>query len=345
MRTPLHVSCLGLVCPVGLTPASAAAAMRAGISRFTELPYADPTGEPIAGAVVPSLPAELRGRNRVIELLARAFLSALASLPRGLSPAELPIFLCVREPALPDHQLVGVLSEVSARLAVPLRCKDAVYLPDGPVGVLAALAQARSLIREPAQACLVAAVDSLVDARTLSRLDRNKRLKTSVQSDGIIPGEAAGVALVSKRAMTVTTLVVLGLGFAVETATLLNDEPLLGKGMTAAVRGALEEAGVAMHEVDLRVSDVAGESYAFEELVLAQARVARQTRSSQPLWHPGDMIGDCGAANGLIQLAWLEQAFARGYAPGPIGLIHTSATAGGRAAAVVGGMTREVSGG
>ncbi len=340
MTTPLHVTSLGLVCPVGLTPASAAAAMRAGVSRFTELPHADQTGEAILGAVVPGLSPDLRGRRRLVELLAQAFQYSLASLPRDLSATDLPIILCVREPALPANQIDGVLAEASARLAVPLRCTDAVCLPAGPVGVFEAFIHARALVRETTQACLVAAVDSLVDARTLSWLDRKRRLKTALQSDGLIPGEAAGVALVSDRALTGSALVVRGLGFAVETATALNHEPLLGKGMTVAVRGALDEAGVAMHEVDFRLSDVAGESYAFEELVLAQARVARQTRSSQPLWHPADMVGDCGAASGLVQLSWVEQAFARGYAPGPISLLHASAAAGGRAAAVVGGMKR-----
>jgi 3-oxoacyl-[acyl-carrier-protein] synthase-1 len=126
------------------------------------------------------------------------------------------------------------------------------------------------------------------------------------------------------------------LGFATEAATVLNEEPLLGKGMAAAVQDALREARLAMHEVDFRLSDVAGESYAFEELALAQSRLMRQTRETQDLWHPADSVGDCGAVAGLIQFAWAEQAFLRGYAPGPVAALHASSAFGGRAAAVVG---------
>ncbi len=46
----------------------------------------------------------------------------------------------------------------------------------------------------------------------------------------------------------------------------------------AALRAALAEARAGMHDVAFRLSDVAGELYAFEELVLAQIRNMRQTR-------------------------------------------------------------------
>lgn len=101
------------------------------------------------------------------------------------------------------------------------------------------------------------------------------------------------------------------------------------------LREALQEAGLAMHDVDFRLGDVAGESYAFEELALAQARLMRKVRPGQPLWHAADCIGDCGAAAGLIQFAWAGQAFHRGYAPGPVAALQAASPFGLRAAAVV----------
>lgn len=338
MAEPLYITCLGLVCPVGLTPASAAAAMRAGISAFIDLPYVDSEGEPIVGATVPGLPDELRGSARLVELLVRAFEGVEAHLPQDLTSMHLPLILCTCEPERPSVQLKSIVGEVEARLRLAFRRDDSAHVARGPVAAFEALAHARCILSEGrTKACLIAAVDTLLDARTLHWLDQVKRLKTSAQSDGVIPGEAASVALVTPRAVTPSCLAVRGLGFAVETATVLNEEPLLGKGMAAAVKGALAEAELAMYEVDFRLSDVAGESYAFEELVLAQSRLIRQARESQDLWHPASSIGDCGAAAGLIQLAWAEQAFARAYAPGPVALAHGSAAAGARAAAVVTG--------
>lgn len=332
---PVRVACLGLACPVGLTPESAAAAMRAGVARFTDLPYLDRTGEPVVGAVVPGLASELRAKARMAELIVRAFHTVGGRLPRPLVARELPLLLCLREPERPGVALTGLVDEICARLDLLPRNVRQVAL--GPVAAFTAMAHAREELADGRiPACLIAAVDTSIAPRTLQWLARAKRLRSDAQSDGIVPGEAACVALVSRRAWTPSSLSIRGLGFAVETATVLDDEPLLGKGMTAAVRAALDAAGVPMHAVDFRLSDVAGESYAFEELVLAQTRLARQTRASQDLWHPAEFIGDCGAVAGLIQLAWAEQAFARGYAPGPVALLHGSAPAGARAAAVVG---------
>jgi 3-oxoacyl-[acyl-carrier-protein] synthase-1 len=332
----LYLSCLSLVCPVGFTPESAAAAMRAGIAGLTDLPYSDNAGDPIVGAIVPGLSKELHGTARLVELLALAFEYVEPRLPSGLAWLELPLFLCTREPERAGAKINRIVAEVEARQRIKIRRDGSRHIASGPVGAFEAVAQARILLAEDQeQACLIAAVDTLVDARALHWLDRAQRLKTEAQSDGVIPGEAACVMLVSRQPITPSRLIIKGLGFAVETATVVNDAPLLGNGMAAAVKDALSDAGLAMHEVDFRLSDVAGESYAFEELALAQARVMRQTRESQDLWHPAETVGDCGAASGLVQFAWAEQAFARGYAPGSKALLHGSAATGARAAAVV----------
>jgi 3-oxoacyl-[acyl-carrier-protein] synthase I len=336
VASTLYVSCLGLVCAVGLTPESASAAMRSGIAGFSDLPYVDNNGAPVVGAIVPALPNDLRGRERLIELFKLCVEGFDQRLPSDIDRQYLPLLVCTREPDLPGPHAASIVVEVEARLGFRFCRERSGHVPRGAVAGFEALRQARHILAESdSTACLVIAVDSLVDARALQRLDRTMRLKTPVRSDGIIPGEAACLMLVAVRPLTPWPVTLGGLGFAAEHATVLSDEPLFGKGMTAAVREALSEAGLSLHEIDFRLSDVAGESYAFEELVLAQSRLMRQTRQSQDLWHPAAFIGDCGAAAGLIQLAWAEQAFAKGYAPGPIALAHGATAAGDRAAAVI----------
>jgi 3-oxoacyl-[acyl-carrier-protein] synthase I len=336
MVGPLYISCLGLICPVGLTPESAAAAMRAGISPFSELPYPDNDVEPVIGAITPSVPDDLRGRDRLTELLKRCFERFELRLPRDLEPGRLPLLLCTREPDRPGPRVTNIVSEIETRLGFVCRRDLSGHFARGSVAAFAALRQARHILSgSHAQGCLIAAVDSLIDAQVLHWLHQAKRLKTPSQSDGVIPGEAACLLLVTTSPLTQSHLKLRGLGFAIETATVLNEEPLLGKGMTAAIREALGEADLSMHDVDFRLSDVAGESYAFEELVLAQSRLMRQTREAQDLWHPAAFIGDCGAASGLVQLAWAEQAFTRAYAPGPMALAHSATATGDRAAALV----------
>ena len=65
----VFVSCASLVCPVGYSAASAAAALRAGVATFAETGYRDVQGEPIVGATVPALDPELRGQARLLALI------------------------------------------------------------------------------------------------------------------------------------------------------------------------------------------------------------------------------------------------------------------------------------
>jgi 3-oxoacyl-[acyl-carrier-protein] synthase-1 len=337
MPQPLRATCLGLVCPVGLTAASACAAIRAGLDGFGEVGYLDDSGDAVMGAVVPVLEDDLRGRARLATLLALAMEDALARLPRDLHLGEVPLLLCVREPERPGPRIKGLVVEVERRLSVRFRRDQSATVAQGHVSAFGALAIARDLLSDGrADSVLIAAADSFIDARTLLWLHRHRRLKTVANSDGVIPGEAAGVILVSTGQVTPGGGVrILGLGFGHESATVHNEEPLLGLGMAEAVRAALQEAGAAMHDIDLRLSDVAGESYGFEELSLAQSRLMRQRREEQPLWHSAGALGDCGAAAGIAQIAWFEEATQRGYAPGRLSLGQTSALAGPRAAAVM----------
>jgi 3-oxoacyl-[acyl-carrier-protein] synthase-1 len=338
MAEVLHFTCLSLNCAVGLTPQSAAAAMRAAISGLTEVACLDNSGEPIVGGAVPDLPGHLRGRERVIELLVRAFEPVAACLPPTLKVDHLPIVICIGEPKRPGAGIGGIVAAVEARLRLKFRRENSAHIARGPVSAFDGLHYARKILSDGrAEACLIAAADTLLDARTLLWLDNAKRLKRPGVPDGLIPGESASVALVTSRAMTPTSIAVRGLGFAEESATVVNDDPLLGLGMARAAKSALDEAEIAMHEVAFRLSDVAGEAYGFEELALAQSRLMLQTRRCQDLWCPAGFIGDCGAAAGIVQLAWAEQSYARGYSPGTVALAHGSAVGGARAAAVVTG--------
>jgi 3-oxoacyl-[acyl-carrier-protein] synthase-1 len=332
----LYLSCASLVCPVGYSAASAAAAMRAGISVFSDLDYRDAEGEAIVGAAVEALSPDLRGRDRMIALGQLALDNIEEALVQRLRWDRMPLILCSRESERPGARLAGLITKLRFPSEVATASRRTAHVAGGAASAVQAISMARSLLAEPGtDACLILGVDSLIDARVLSWLDRSHRLKTSARTDGLIPGEAACLLVVSREPIAEVPVCVHGIGIAIEAATVFNEEPFRAEGMKTALQGALQETGIAMHDVDFRLSDVAGESYAFEELVLAQARVMRKVRSSQPLWHPADSVGDCGAAAGLIQFAWAAQAFHRRYAPGPVAALHASSPFGLRAAAIV----------
>jgi 3-oxoacyl-[acyl-carrier-protein] synthase I len=121
----------------------------------------------------------------------------------------------------------------------------------------------------------------------------------------------------------------------VESVAVLSSDPFLGLGLASAAQTALTEAGLAMHEISLRISDVSGEQYAFKEQGLAVARLLKVPVESIPIWHWADCIGDVGAAAAVAQLVLYFCARMRGYGPEGHALCFASAVLGGRAAAVL----------
>jgi 3-oxoacyl-[acyl-carrier-protein] synthase I len=333
----------GLVCAVGLNAAAACAAMRAGIAGFTELPYRDNSGEPIIGAAVPGLAPDLKREERLLVLLERALQDSLQSAA-FVRTDTVPLLVGLAEEGRPGGG-GGMAGDLIARMQKRLNRRfhpaHSRCLARGHTAGFELLRVARELLQDPEiPACVVAGVDSYINASSLAWLDQHGRLKTVENSDGVIPGEGAGAMVVQRVAKGKTpenAAELIGLGFGFEEAGILNDQPLLGIGLATAAKAALSEAKIEMHEVDFRLSDVTGESYGFKEQALALGRVMRQRREELPLWHAADSIGDTGAAAAVSHLSMAVMAWQKKYAPRTVAACYGSAVPGERAVAVLRG--------
>jgi 3-oxoacyl-[acyl-carrier-protein] synthase-1 len=335
----MFITGTGMVCPVGLSAASACAAKRAGISALADLPYYDNAGEPIVGGTVPGLDWTLPRASRLLKLLTKGLTDLLNGQP-DVRWAQVPLLVCLAEQGRPGggaNLAPSIVERVEEELHVQFHPKNSRAFPSGHTAGFEALREARDLLQHGrVPACLVCGVDSFVEENTLLWLESNFRLKTRANRDGAIPGEAAASALLQTRPLTGTTTEIVGLGFGKEKAHILSEKPLLGLGLTEAVRTALAEASLGMHEIDCRLSDVTGELYGFKELLLVDGRLMRVVRKrEQPLWHWAEAIGDCGAAAGVAHLVLAHEAFRKGYAPGERIICMASAIPGDRAAAVL----------
>lgn len=335
----MYITATGMVCAVGLNAASACAAMRAGIANFVELPYHDNQGQPIVGAPVPGLSFDLKRADRLVELLSRAIADCLKDQTKN-SFDRVPLLVGLAEPERPGGGAglaPTIIAEVQEKTGKRYHPTKSRVFASGHTAGFEALREARHLIQlGHATACIVCGVDSFLNATTLLWLDHHDRLKTPANRDGVIPGEGASAVLVQLNPLASARTEMSGLGFGREAATILSEEPLLGLGLTDAARAALGEAGLGLHEMDVRLSDVTGELYGFKELPLVEARLMRVIRKqAQPLWHWSETIGDSGAAAGIAQLILMDHAFQKGYAPGQKAICLSSAVPGDRAVAIL----------
>jgi 3-oxoacyl-[acyl-carrier-protein] synthase-1 len=256
-----------------------------------------------------------------------------------ISPDEwgrIPLFLCIAERERPgrlesiDEVLFG---EIQRKLGCGFSELSRIF-PLGRVGAPTALLLARQLLRDDkAPFVLIVATDSLLNWQTLSAYERNDRLLTKANSNGVMPGEGAGALLVG-HVVAGEALICTGLGFSTEAAAIGLEQPLRGAGLEQAVNAALSDAGCRMEHLNFRISDLSGEQYYFKEVALATARIQRARKDDFDIWHPAESIGETGAVIGIATIAVALDACRKSYAPGPRLLCIAAADNGDRAATI-----------
>jgi 3-oxoacyl-[acyl-carrier-protein] synthase I len=332
---PLAVLRTGLVTAVGLSSPAACAAIRARVTQTQQTRFIDQSGEWINASSVP-LEEPWRGGHKLAAMASMAITECLSDTPRQ-DWSSIPLWLCVaeksrpgRDPRVDDQLYLDIVQQLGARFA-----QDSAIVPHGRASVGTALFQARKLVYERHKPLvLIVGVDSVLNWSTLSAYERADRVLTSRNSNGFIPGEAAGAILVGRPSGR-SELLCTGLGFGMEPATIDSQEPLRADGLVKAIEGALAEAGCGMHDIDWRICDVSGEQYYFKEAALALTRLLRERKESLDIWHAAECTGETGAAAGVIAVAVADAAGRKAYAPGPAALFHASNDSGERVAAVL----------
>ncbi|MEO6562645.1 MAG: hypothetical protein ABIN99_06305 [Nitrosospira sp.] len=329
---PIAIKKTGLMTSVGADAPSSCAAFRSKLTNPSPTRFMDSTGEWILAHQV-HLEQSGRGLSKLARMGAIVICEAMADV-RRTDWTNIPLFLCVAEQERPGRfeGLDDKLSDQIQELVGVRFASQSTVVPQGRVGVAVALRQARALIQANAvQHVLITAVDSLLSWPTLTHYDRLQRLLTQENSNGFMPGEGAGALLVGSPTGQ-TELICTGVGFAQELAHIDSEEPLRAEGLSVAIRMALTEAGMAMHNFDYRITDLSGEQYYFKESSLALSRMLHQPKDEFDLWHPAECTGEVGALAGASIIALADAASRKRYGKGPNILAHISNDAGQRAA-------------
>lgn len=331
---PLSILASGMVSGVGLNAAASCAAIRVGISGAKETGFMY-DGAWLVGCQVP-LDGVEQGPRKLMAMASRAVRECLGDYPHAV-PERIVCIVCLAESGRPGISMVGTawIDELECDLGCKFHSSSRV-VTEGRVGAAKALAMAGDLLNERGVThCLIVGVDSLFNGRTLDAYFEQERLLTRTNSDGFIPGEAAGAVLLGVASAD-RELRCLGVGIAKEPSHVMADDPpLRGEGLASAVKSALEQCGKSFAQIDCRITGDNGEQYGFKEGALAMARVVRPVKVEFDIWHPAECVGEVGAATLPVILTVALAACRKGYARGSGILCHVGNDDGLRAAVVL----------
>lgn len=343
-NAPAYVVGLGAATCVGRDAWSSAAAVRAGISGFTQHPYmVDSAGERMNVALVPWLDIGICGVERLQSLCFAAIdqaLQALTGRASGLRTA-LALALPAPRPGLDAEIPGGLMGAVKKRYQGIFQAIAA--FPNGhAAGLLALDAAQRRLAQGAMDACVVAGVDSYMEPETLEWLERCDQLHSAGPLNnawGFVPGEgAAALVLVRTELMEqfrdILLAQVLGVGSAMEAHRIKTATVCIGEGLTTAFRAALQSLSPGETISDV-YCDMNGEPYRADEYGFTCLRTKEYFQSASEFIAPADCCGDVCAAGAPLQIALAAIAGSKGYANGTTSLIWASSEGGERGAAVM----------
>lgn len=340
---PVYVVNFGASTPVGRDAWSTAAAVRAGISGFVEHPFIiDAVGEPIRMALAPWLDPNFAAPDRFEALLVPAIRAALDAI---VADERISVALALGLPSPRPGLAPGLEGLIRAAVVrdFPETFTAVATFPQGHAAGLIALDVAcASIAQGRFDACVVAGVDSYLDASTLEWLEQSDQLHGAGALNnawGFVPGEGAGAVLVCgaaalERLRLQPLAAVRGVGQAVESNRIRTETVCIGEGLTAAFRQGLMTLADGERISDV-FCDMNGEPYRADEFGFAALRTSERFVSASDFVAPADCWGDVGAASGPLCVTLAAIAGVKAYAKGRHALVWASSESGERAAAVI----------
>lgn len=336
------VSC-GARTPVGLRAWTAAAAVRAGISRLGFHPYLlDRYGDPMRVAMDGKMDPELEGEARMRVLGESALREACEGVEGELGRAAVFVGMPEPRPGWRAEAAEGFVRGLVAGVAPRVDEGRVQALPEGHASGILAMARASEALRvEECELAIVGGVDSYLHVDTLEWLDGRGRLHNDRDSrSSFVPGEAAGFCVLASaswcRARQVKPLArIVGVGLAREPSRVGTGMICVGEGLSRAVRDATRGLRLPEQKIGDTYCDLNGERHRSEEFAFAALRNPAPCVDVNRFTAPADSWGDVGAASGPLFAVLAAASGMRGYASTPYALVHAGSYAGLRGAAAL----------
>jgi 3-oxoacyl-[acyl-carrier-protein] synthase-1 len=334
---------------VGHDAVTSCAAIRAGITRPSELPDPDflddelepvsITGHPIAGytdgfyllarwlRIASGCLLDLVLNARLPDRFETSFwqrsgvIAVTPIIDRRFEAPEPP-----PDSAVKEHYLSRLLQLVD--LPVPGNNLDVVCR--GSAGVMEAIVRAQRLLESSAlDRVIVLAVDSYLEPMSFNWLKEQGRLKSSENPVGLEPAEAGACFIVESPASSQARggkieAVLDGVSIAFEEQNFFSDTPSTGIALHRILNSVLVESGAELPFCGDFVTDLNGENWKATELAYARLRLKDKISPAMRLVLPCESTGDTGSAAAAVSVCVAARSLVRGYSSGTRVLVATS---------------------
>jgi 3-oxoacyl-[acyl-carrier-protein] synthase-1 len=340
---PVSVMTIGMITPVGADAEQTAAAIHAGISKYSISSYMNKKNNPATMALVPeaALPEldtelaknkSLRSRQqRMLRLCTPAIQQAYLKLK-----TDKPVPLLLGGP----HKVPGkrspmsdeFLKDLMVQAKVPLDLDNSFVFPKGNSAGMYALEAGMMLLERGIPQVMVGAVDTYLDSNLLAALDQEDRLLAEQVMDGFAPGEAAVFLVLTKATEDDKNLKLYPPEIAAEQGHRYSQEIYKGDGLANAIRGAIKKSSAT--DIKTVLSNMNGESFSGKEWGVSFIRNNQHIVEQHQHIHPAEFIGDAGAAMGFVLIVLAMHGIKYGKYQRPA-LVWTSSDYHQRAALVL----------
>jgi 3-oxoacyl-[acyl-carrier-protein] synthase-1 len=327
---PAEILAIGMITPIGLHAASAAAAARAGVSRVRESRIYGKHYEPHRMAAVPEEmlpnlepPLEAVSMTAAHSRMLRLAGAALQQVVPLASPAPPALFLGLPEarPGEPDVVGPSFLAHLATQAQMQIDPSSKLRREGSAAGLFALFDALSHLRARKAEFVIAGGVDTFRDLRRLCTLDAENRLLIHGVMEGFVPGEGASVLVLATPAYArhlsakpLARLVAAATGS--EPGHRYSSQPYKGEGLAA----TFQELFAAAHStptVRCVYAGFNGENLPAKEWGVAHLRSSARIAIDAAIEHPADCIGDTGAAIGPIMLGFGAIGIQKSYRRAP----------------------------
>jgi len=343
---------------VGLNIEDIAAAIRAGVSLFSQHPFYNPivkdkeVDEPyfLSAALCTQLSDDTFKKERLLELVIEPFIrlienSALTreQMSRGSICFALPDEDATEDKAANVELALGhgFLDDIIQQVALPDKM-DVSAIQLGSIGFFYFLKGAMNkLLSGEFDYVIIVAADSFIFKERLAHFDNNWRLKTDRNPFGFVAGEAASIVMIEtelkakqRGAPVLAKLDSFGLGR--ENNVITQDKSSAGEGLAVSIEACLTGIRPGSKNFDKPVSwvisDMNGEQYNAYEWGIVNSRLLHYFSGDVVHQHYADVIGEVGSALPGINIGCVINSFEKGYAIDDSALIFSGNDGGFRGA-------------